>query len=99
MFSRFEVHWKDGEREPQVPFNREYPWGIDVKACDGCKVELPWPAPRCGLWFVKCTYCKSSMVITAAGRVDDPRSVVLKCRLEDIREKTKKRVRGLGRGW
>lgn len=49
-----------------------------------CRVEIPYPAPECGLWLVVCQTCKVSIGITAAGRPDDPISVTLPCRKPEV---------------
>jgi hypothetical protein len=85
---QFKIEFHDLEREPQVPFRRAHSWGVDVPVPIGseetlhCRVALPWPAPRCGLWLVACLECGCKVAATAAGRVDDPRSVPVPCRFE-----------------
>jgi hypothetical protein len=44
-----------------------------------CFVKLPYPAVRVGMWRVACETCGVSVVVTAAGRPDDPRSVRIPC--------------------
>lgn len=76
------ITWIDRGREPQNPPDPKYPNGIDIDTTNGarsCKADLPYPAPRCGLWHVKCEECGYIVVVTTAGRVDDPRSVRLPC--------------------
>jgi hypothetical protein len=79
----FEIHWIDRGREPACAPDPTYPNGIDVVIGDidkpGCSTELPYPAPRCGLFFVQCKTCGTNAIITTAGRPDDPRSVRLPC--------------------
>ncbi len=58
-----------------------YPNG---KAVDGgfavaCLVELPYPAPECGVFHISCADCVSTLIVTAAGRSDDPVSVTMPC--------------------
>ena len=80
--------WRDSGREPQCAPNPAYPLGIDIDASDGapatCKASLPYPAPRCGLHIVRCQTCSASAAITTAGRPDDPRSIKLACRLDEV---------------
>lgn len=80
------VTWHDAGREPRVPFNRKHPDGVDIDLSNGaassCRTELPWPAPRCGFYQVACA-CGQVVALTAAGRVDDPRSVKVACRLRE----------------
>lgn len=42
-------------------------------------MELPYPAPRCGIYAVKCEKCGLLVGFTTAGRPDDPRKVTLAC--------------------
>ena len=80
---RFRVEWIDRGREPQCKPNPTYPNGIDLPAIrdlPACKTDLPYPAPRCGLYYVECLVCGMNALITTAGRPDDPRSVALNCK-------------------
>jgi hypothetical protein len=84
--SQFKVVWQDHKREPQCPPNPAHPTGIDL-SCAGdakrtCKVDLPYPARRCGIYLVKCDVCGYSIAATTAGRADDPRSVTLPCQIK-----------------
>jgi hypothetical protein len=78
------VQWFDHHREPQCAPDPAYPNGIDIDCADGaaavCSVALAYPAPRCGVYLVKCGTCRQSVLVTAAGRPDDPRSLTLACR-------------------
>lgn len=60
-----------------------YPMGQHIPAPRGttrsCFVPLPYPAPECGWFEVECVTCGLVLVVTAAGRVDDPVSVELPC--------------------
>jgi hypothetical protein len=77
------VTWIDGGREPRCPADPGHPDGVDVDLAVGaersCRVELPYPAPRCGLHAISCGTCGRNVVVTAAGRRDDPRSVAIAC--------------------
>ena len=81
--SRIKVEWFDSGREPQCSPNPSYPHGVDLDCVDHsepfCRVALPYPAKRCGYYFVQCHVCGYTIVITTAGRPDDPRSVLLPC--------------------
>jgi hypothetical protein len=44
-----------------------------------CRVTLPYPAPECGVFRVDCKTCKMVVLVTAAGRPDDPKEVILEC--------------------
>jgi hypothetical protein len=75
---------KSGRGQAQCPPNPDYPQGIEVDASQGapsCAIDLPYPAPECGYFVVRCTLCGTSVAITAAGRPDDPIRVKLPCRL------------------
>lgn len=77
------VKWIDRGREPQCPPNPAHPKGIDIDQSRGqaavCETDLPYPAKRCGLFVVQCDACGQNVVITTAGRPDDPRSIKLAC--------------------
>jgi hypothetical protein len=79
------VVWDDHGREPKNAPDPAYPHGKDVFVGPGgtaaCSIALPYPAPRCGLWIVRCGKCGMSIGVTAAGRPDDPRSVRIPCKL------------------
>ena len=82
--TQFSVTWIDHKREPQCPPNPAYPNGIDVKTdappfVVRCRVDLPYPAKRCGAYRVECRVCGLVAAVTTAGRPDDPRSVELRC--------------------
>ena len=52
-----------------------------------CKdnVEITWidrGRERCGVYLVECKICGSSVALTTAGRIDDPRSVTIACKIE-----------------
>jgi len=74
-----------GRGKAQCPPDPNYPNGIafdltkSLKAAS-CLIELPYPAPECGLWRVECEECSMSLAVTAAGRPDDPISVKISCR-------------------
>ena len=84
--SSIHVHWVDRGREPTQPPDPNYPNGIDVDLAAGdrlmpsCKTELPYPAKRVGYYVATCAKCGTKLIITTAGRVDDPRSVRLLCK-------------------
>jgi hypothetical protein len=76
------VEWLSRHRKPTVESNPQYPDGMDIDMGNrpACKVEFPYPAECVGLWFIECHDCKSTAIITAAGRQDDPKSYMLPCR-------------------
>lgn len=85
---KFKVEWHDGGREPQCPPDPAFPNGKDLDGITEhlqpgwptCKVELPYPAKRCGAYMVECTVCGTMIAVTTAGRPDDPKSVVMPCK-------------------
>jgi hypothetical protein len=81
--STIKVTWVDHGREARHPADPAYPDGVDVDLSRGvarsCRTALPYPAPRCGLYVIACRACGQSVVVTAAGRRDDPRSVAIAC--------------------
>jgi hypothetical protein len=76
--------WVDGGRKPRNPPNPAYPHGIDLPCPEPvlphCKIALPYPAPRCGIYVVRCETCGTVVVCTTAGRPDDPRSILVNCK-------------------
>ena len=78
------VRWVDHEREPKVAANPEFPDGVAIDVSRGapwtCETKLPYPAKRCGVYLVTCDVCQSNIVLTTAGRRDDPRSIKIACR-------------------
>jgi hypothetical protein len=73
---------RSGRGKAQCAPNPAYPIGIDVDVSRGqpsCIVALPYPAPECGHYVVRCALCAMSVAITAAGRPDDPKSVKIPC--------------------
>jgi hypothetical protein len=78
------IKWIDHGREPQCAPDPEYPDGKDMdmsEGASGCTLELPYPAKRCGLFCVSCKRCGTHVVITTAGRPDDPRRIKIRCKL------------------
>ncbi len=79
----FKVEWIDLGREPKGIPDLRFPNGVALDCSDGmpsCMAELPYPAKRCGQYYVECNRCGVNAVITTAGRIDDPRSVKLPCK-------------------
>lgn len=80
---QFKVEWVDGKREPQCVPDLRFPNGVDLDCSQGksgCRVDLPYPAKRCGHYNVECLQCGTNAIITTAGRIDDPRSVIIPCK-------------------
>jgi hypothetical protein len=80
------ITWIDRGMEPKCQPDPSYPTGVDADVSGGskrtCKINLPYPAKRCGVYLVKCKLCGSSVALTTAGRADDPRSVTIACKIE-----------------
>lgn len=78
------VTFLDKGREPTEKPDPRHPDGVDVDASDGamraCVIALPYPAPRCGLWAVECAACGLTVLVSCAGRRDDPRSLKIACK-------------------
>jgi len=78
------VTWIDREREARCPPNPDFPAGKDLDVSEGapqaCKVDLPYPAKRCGIYMIECAFCGLRVGVTTAGRPDDPRSVTMPCK-------------------
>lgn len=79
------VDWHSDGRTAQHPPDPAYPEGKPVDVSNGaratCSVDLPYPAPSCGIWVVVCPDCGLRLGFTAAGRIDDPRRVTVACQL------------------
>jgi hypothetical protein len=67
-----------------------YPNGRDIEIPRGsipgsnarCCNNLPYPAPRCGIYEIKCNDCGVKVALTVAGRVDDPRTITIPCKVK-----------------
>jgi len=79
------VKFLSRNRKAQCQPNPAYPNGIDLDCGErpACKADLPYPAPCVGLWYVECKLCHTNAAITAAGRPDDPKSVMIPCRMNN----------------
>lgn len=75
--------WIDRHREPQCEPGDDFPYGKFLDQAQGqfptCETKLGCPAPRCGYWLVTCDKCGYNVVITTAGRVDDPNGIRVPC--------------------
>lgn len=86
--NQFRVDFIDHGRAAQHPANPDYPEGIDLDVTNGapvqsCKLMLPYPAPRCGMFVINCLKCGLRAVATTAGRRDDPRSIRMPCKPQE----------------
>lgn len=81
------IMFLDRGREAECPPDPAYPNGMDIDLSGGasvcCLVELPYPAPRCGIMAVRCEKCDQLNMVTVAGRPDDPRSIRMACKRLD----------------
>lgn len=82
----WKIEWIDTRREPRCASNPAYPNGIDIRLTTEsamlvptCVRSLPYPAKRCGYYVVFCETCNQRVIVTTAGRPDDPRSLQLAC--------------------
>lgn len=79
------VTWVDERRQPRHPPNPAYPNGIEVDCSGGaavtCTQALAYPAKGCGQYFLVCETCGRTILVTATGRADDPRSVKVACKI------------------
>ena len=79
------VAFKSHGRKATCAPNPAFPDGIHVNRLAsgviGCRVELPYPAECCGVWRVECSVCGFVMGVTAAGRPDDVRSIMVPCQV------------------
>lgn len=85
--SKFKIQWVDGKREPSCAPDPAFPKGKHIalppEIRRGCKVDLPYPAKRCGYFVVHCKQCETTVIITTAGRPDDPCSADIPCEMAD----------------
>lgn len=72
--------WHKGKGPP----NPLYPKGVELDISKDakwtCSMELPYPAICIGYHLIECERCGLKVGITAAGRVDDPRSIRVACK-------------------
>lgn len=82
MLKQYQINWIDSGRKPTCSPNPDYPNGIDLDFSEGkisCKIDLPYPAKRIGIYLVRCNLCRITVGCTTAGRPDDPRSIRMPC--------------------
>lgn len=80
-----DVHFIDHGCTAQCKPDPAYPDGKQIVLAEHplqktCTRNLPYPAPRCGLYEVRCRDCGFSGVFTVAGRADDPCMVTIPCK-------------------
>ena len=79
------VTWIDRGQKPKEQPDPNYPDGIAIDMSDGrkgCSTNLPYPAKRIGYYLVECDTCGKNIMITTAGRADDPRHIKIACKLQ-----------------
>lgn len=84
-----DVFFLDSGLEPQNKADPKYLNGMEVDLREHalqkyCCRNLPYPAPRCGVYSIKCRVCGLVIALTVAGRADDPRSVTLPCKAQGM---------------
>lgn len=75
---------KSGRGKARCEPNPDFPNGVTLDIAQGrtsCAIDLPYPAPECGVWVVRCKLCLRCIAITAAGRPDDPIKALIPCNL------------------
>lgn len=76
------VRWVDAGEDPTQQPDPAFPRGVDYDISEGaqsCVTGLPYPAKRIGKFLLDCRICRFGMVISTAGRADDPRSIRVPC--------------------
>ena len=77
------IKWYDSGREPQCASDSAFPNGkhvdLTVGGAKACRIALPYPVKRIGIYMVSCEGCGLRVGVTTAGRPDDPRSVRMTC--------------------
>lgn len=85
--ANFSIEFRpSGRGKAQCPSNPDFPDGISLDGTEGgepsCTAKLPYPAPECGMWLIHCNLCLMNVLVTAAGRRDDPVSIKMPCNIE-----------------
>jgi hypothetical protein len=80
------IEWIDRGFDPRNPPDPNFPNGVDAdlrsnRDAPSCKTDLPYPARRCGQYVIECGKCGLRVMVTTAGRRDDPRSVLMTCKM------------------
>lgn len=83
MTGDFEIKFvPSGRGLAQCRPDPNFPDGREMQAGGGgpsCTITFPYPAPECGWFRVQCRRCFFRIVVSAAGRVDDPKSLTIPC--------------------
>ena len=83
MNGKFTLVFNGRGEKAKCPANPKFPNGMIVDLAGnkkGCVVQLPYPAPEVGLWHITCNQCSLTAALTAAGRTDDPKVVIIPCK-------------------
>lgn len=86
MSEKFSIEFMpSGRGKAQCPSDPKFPQGkiFDLRLIENvasCDVDLEWPSPECGAWVIRCQECKSSALVTCAGRKDDPIKIKINCK-------------------
>jgi hypothetical protein len=75
----------NGRGKAQCPPNPKFPCGTIIDGAHdkiGCAVNLPYPGPECGALVVTCLKCGVRAGVTCAGRVDDPKVLIIACKID-----------------
>jgi hypothetical protein len=84
MMGRHEVTWHGSGKGARMPSDPRYPAGTVVDRGGvlqrKCKVRLRYPAPEVGFHEIVCLKCRNRVLVTAAGRRDDPHTVMVPCK-------------------
>lgn len=80
-----DVRFIDAGRTAQEKPDPKFPEGMPVNLAPHalaktCTRNLPYPAPRCGQYSIRCRVCGFTAIITVAGRADDPRIITMPCK-------------------
>jgi hypothetical protein len=80
-----DVTFLDAGREPKEKPDPNFPDGkrLDLTTnllAAQCTRNLPFPAPRVGAYVVTCRECGYRVVVTVAGRPDDPSMITMPCK-------------------
>lgn len=80
-----DVVFIDSGRAPTERPDPKHPNGVRVNLATAiqksCTRNVPYPAPRCGVYEVTCRKCGYRAAITVAGRADDPSMITMPCKL------------------
>ncbi len=86
MEDHFDIRFFGNGMTAQCPANPEFPYGIAIDLAEknqkACTAKLPYPAPCIGRFMVKCGKCGRSILVSAAGRADDPTQVKIACQIQ-----------------